>query len=162
MPFVVKWPASARGFSRTVTDPVSLLDLVPTLVDGLALPDDGTVFHGRSLLPAAFDAAATPRDLYLSRRPLREHRQVYALRSGRFKLIHNGREETTELYDLASDPDEQVDLAGRLPFRARVLLQRVLLQRHRNLAALAEAGGAQRDSVDADTTRALRTLGYVR
>ena len=153
VPFIVKWPASARGFSRVVADPVSLLDLIPTLVDGLALPADGAVFHGRSLLPVVFDAAATPRDLYLSQRQVRETNQVYALRSGRYKLIYNGRERTTELYDLASDPGERVDLADRLPFRARVLLQLLLFQRHRNLAALADAGGQQRNPLDGDTLR---------
>ncbi|HAK54749.1 MAG TPA: hypothetical protein DCP38_04600 [Acidobacteria bacterium] len=161
-PFVVKWPASVHAFSRVLADPVSLLDLVPTLVDGLDLPADGAVFHGRSLLPAVFDAASTPRDLYLSRRPLREENQIYALRSGRYKLVYNGREQTTELYDMADDPEERVDLADRLPFRTRLLLQRLLIQRQRNLAVLADAGGPQRNPLDADTQRALEALGYVR
>ncbi|MDP6605532.1 MAG: sulfatase [Dehalococcoidia bacterium] len=163
VPFVVKWPASVREFPRTVVDPVSLLDLVPTLVDGLDLPADGAVFHGRSLLPPVFDGADATRDLFLSRRPLmRESARVYAFRSGRYKFIYNGRAETTELYDLVDDPTERVDLAARFPFRARLLLQRVLLQRHHNLIALADAGGARRSPLDGDTQRALEALGYVR
>ena len=81
---------------------------------------------------------------------------------GHPEALRTGAPLDRELYDLASDPDEQVDLTERLPFRTRLLLQRVLLQRHRNLATLAEAGGAQQDSVDPDTLRALRALGYVR
>jgi arylsulfatase A-like enzyme len=161
VPFVVKWPARVRGFTRVVAEPVSLLDLVPTLVDGLGVTAEGAVFHGRTVLPLAFGAPPVARELYVSRRPLREAHQVYGMRAGRYKVIYNAREDKTEFYDLASDKGELVDLAEKEPLRMRAFLQRLLLQRHRNLLALANSGGKERDPLDADTLRALRALGYL-
>ncbi len=54
VPLVVKWPASVAGFRKVVDAPVSLLDIVPTLVDGLALDGAEDGFQGRSLLPLVF------------------------------------------------------------------------------------------------------------
>ena len=40
IPLIVKWPRASSGFASTVEANVSLVDLVPTLVDGLALTGD--------------------------------------------------------------------------------------------------------------------------
>lgn len=162
VPFVVKWPARVGNFARVVKDPVSLIDLVPTLVDGLGVADSRAVFQGRTVLPLVFDAVPRADDLFVSRRPLEKaDEEVFALRSGRYKVIYNERRDTTELYDLATDRAERVNLAAKEPFRARALLQKLLLQRHRNRVALGNAGGKRQESIDGDTLRALRALGYV-
>lgn len=162
VPFVVKWPARVGDFARIVTDPVSLIDLVPTLVDGLGLPASRAVFQGRTVLPLVFDAVPRADDLFVSRRPLeRAAEEVFALRSGRYKVIYNERRDTTELYDLATDRAERVNLAAKEPLRTRGLLQKLLLQRHRNRVALGNVGGKRQESIDGDTLRALRALGYV-
>ncbi len=59
VPLVVKWPKNVTGFSSSVDDPVSLIDLVPTFVDGLDLAGGEHGFQGRSLLPAVFDRSGT-------------------------------------------------------------------------------------------------------
>jgi arylsulfatase A-like enzyme len=162
VPLIVKWPARAARFAKVVADPVSLVDVVPTLVDGLRLGPAEAVFQGRSLIPLAFDSAAQFDHIFASRRPLDDaDAEVYALRSGRYKVIRNEQEDTIELYDLAADAAEHENLAAKEPLRTRLLLQHLLLQRHHNRIALARAGGKRRDAIDADTMRALRALGYL-
>ena len=56
IPMVVKWPSTMNGFPPAVDTVVSLVDLAPTLSDGLALDlAEGVGFQGRTFLPATFD-----------------------------------------------------------------------------------------------------------
>ena len=64
VPFVVKWPRPTAHSGSVYEPPVSLVDLVPTLVDGLALDDRGAGFQGVSLLPAAFEGSLSSRAIY--------------------------------------------------------------------------------------------------
>jgi choline-sulfatase len=97
------------GASR-VAEPVSLLDLTPTLVELAGGADDGDL-DGRSLAGALRGAPLTARDVaveYLAegvRSP-----QVILVR-GSLKLIRTLGEPDV-LYDLDDDPDERRDLAA--------------------------------------------------
>ena len=106
---------SAPGHgARRVTDCVSLVDLLPTLVDlgggSVGLPCDG-----ESLVPALGGAAT--RDLaigdYYGIGPCVPHRMV---RQAGYKLIYtHGHPDL--LFDLEADPDELRNLAGDPAFR---------------------------------------------
>jgi hypothetical protein len=61
-----------------------------------------------------------------------------------------------ELYDLAADPRQQVDLGRRQPDAMRTLLRQLASVR------FSPRFGAQRAPVDADNVERLRALGYVR
>lgn len=61
VPLLIKWPQGVDGFASSIDQPVSLVDLVPTLVDGLDLPTERG-FQGISLLPTVF-GDAEPGDL---------------------------------------------------------------------------------------------------
>lgn len=116
IPLIVSWPEVLAP--RRVQANVSLVDLLPTLVDiasastGMAAPDvealDGRSL--RSLLVTGQDAAWS--DTVLSDfcaggvpAPLR------MVKRGHWKLIRIG-EHAPLLYNLASDPDEREDLSG--------------------------------------------------
>lgn len=91
-------------------DPVSLVDLMPTLLDGLGVPS-AAAWDGRSLLPAVLnDAPAEPRVLFVeSWNPLKPPEVWIAAYTGPWKLlrrIHTGQD---ELYDVVADPDEVAD-----------------------------------------------------
>lgn len=85
-----------------------LLDIFPTLAKLTDLPVPDTV-EGMSLLPALRDPAATIRDtLHFAYRGVQR-----GVRKEEYKLIEyavNGKR-TTQLFNLADDPDETIDLA---------------------------------------------------
>jgi len=140
--------------ARRVTLPVGLDDVAPTILDLLELPPLAGA-SGRSLRPLVEGTADTlpERLLYaesvelarvFGRGPLR------SLRSGRWKLVDDVR---PELYDLAEDPGERVDLATRRPERVAALRGRL-----RDLMAAGDA--ANTTAVDPETAAELAALGY--
>lgn len=105
VPLIVHWPKSDVTHPRRVSEPVSLVDVAPTIVDYLKAAKQ-VAFHGRSILDAAprpvVSASVYAHDSF-GWAPLR------ALRLGQLKYIEAPRE---ELYDLAADPQEKRDLAA--------------------------------------------------
>jgi arylsulfatase A-like enzyme len=104
VPLVVKPPATfgvAVGVRRT---PVSLLDVMPTLLDALGLAP-GLLTAGRSLVAAL--RRGEPRQRPLVVECQRFDRDLVAVVDGTVKLIRNRSAQAVELYDLAADPNEQ-------------------------------------------------------
>jgi arylsulfatase A-like enzyme len=125
VPFIVRWPAVVEAGGRS--GHVGLLfDVFPTLLElaGRPLPPD---LDAVSLLPvlrsppppgaAGATAGDPPRELYFTRRDGGRYlgKTYEALIRGRWKLMQNDPVSPLELYDLAADPTEQVDLASREP-----------------------------------------------
>lgn len=146
VPLVFRVPG--REPSR-VDAQVRLLDVAPTLLDlvGVEAPDAWT---GRSLGSAIDGSAVAPRPA------VSEMGRWQALALPPWKLVRGVG--PTRLFDLASDPGEQRDLAAREPERAEELE-----------GALSLALGEQRGPVealeegpaDAALTERLRELGYI-
>ena len=94
---------------REVDEPVTLMDLGPTILDlmGLSTPAH---FMGQSLVPCL--VGETPE---LTRPIIAEGRlkQAMVLPNG-LKLIRNQREKTFEIYDLTKDPKELDNLYDRM------------------------------------------------
>ncbi|HXG11806.1 MAG TPA: sulfatase-like hydrolase/transferase, partial [Gemmataceae bacterium] len=123
-PLIVHWPkglpASARGQLRH--DVGHVIDFVPTLLE-LAGGRAGEPWNGvkppplpgRSLVPAFAKDGAVSRDfLFFS------HSGNRAIRMGNWKLVASGAEKDSwQLYDLATDRAETVNLAARYPERVR-------------------------------------------
>jgi choline-sulfatase len=111
VPLVVSAPERFRA--RRVREPVSLVDLLPTLVDiagyeeELAAPVDG-----RSLLPllegAAEDEAGAAFGEYLAESAVGP---MVMIRRGRWKFIHT-QSDPDQLFDLETDPLELENAAG--------------------------------------------------
>lgn len=97
--------------ARTLVQPVSLIDLGPTLLDvfGIETPDD---LAGESLLPLL-----EGRDVTLTRPIIAEGRLRRALVLDSRKVIVDERVHTLEAYDLASDPRELHNLSDTQPER---------------------------------------------
>jgi hypothetical protein len=95
------------GPPRTVSDPVSLIDLGPTVLDlmGVATP---APFMGQSLVP--YLRGVHPD---LTRPIIAEARLMHSLVTpGGIKIIHDTRAQTVEVFDLGRDPGEQTNLFG--------------------------------------------------
>ena len=165
VPLFVKWPAYMSGFARQVEQPVILLDLAPTLIEGLSVGGEQTPFHGRNLIPTAFDDFTYDRRLYAytrgNGRADEAASPVYAYRSGRHKVLYSASLDILQLFDLQQDPGEEHDLAATDLLRAKYLAQQAMRQRGENLALLARSGPQQIEQLDPETIRALRALGYI-
>jgi arylsulfatase A-like enzyme len=105
IPLIVKGPGLPAG--ARVKEPVSLLDIVPTVLDLLKLPAPAAPLDGLSLVPAA--RGDSPARLALSGRDLAFGRPLYG--TERWGVLHGTDKWTTNegreaLYHLDEDPGE--------------------------------------------------------
>lgn len=152
VPLIVS--ALDRG-ARVVEAPVGLVDVAPTLVELAGLATQAT-FSGRSLAPAL-------RGETLSERPVYAESEygwlsfgwspLHALVQGRFKYIGSSK---PELFDVAADPHERADLAGR----DAVALESMSSGLASFRSALARRKGVDA-RIDGELARKLESLGYV-
>jgi len=165
VPLLIKPPRSMDAGGAVRTEPVSLVDVVPTILDiaGLEIPPD---LDGRSLVPLLEgEAPIPPRTLYalepLSNRWGRTG-IAWSARKGRFKWIrvHDSYPSGVapwpgEYYDLVADPGEQQNLAELGPGPCVELAREVESWRAEGLRQ-----GAPLE-VEPSTVQRLRTLGYL-
>ncbi len=167
IPFVIKWPRSAALPSSVLASPVSLVDLVPTLVDGLALETQGPGFQGTSLLSAASEGRATERAVYAMTRggndPQRPPRVRLMLEVDGWRLLCSPDRQSLALFRPATDPLETEDLASENPLQTLLLRQAVRAQRHynRGLLDLESATTEEVESLDPKMVEELEALGYL-
>ncbi len=165
VPLVIKWPRSFGGYAPVVDTPVSLIDVAPTLVDGLGIDDERARYQGRSLLPPATGGPAADRVMYAytsgQTNPELAPRPQYALLWNGLKLILDGVSGRTVLFRLSDDPEERVDLSQD-DFHAAWLTQVLRRSAAHNARFLVELGGAAVEDLDAETVRRLKALGYLR
>jgi len=122
IPLILRGPGVPSG--ARVAEPVSLVDVVPTLLGLLGLP-----------LPEALDGIDL-RTLWSERGSpaLRERALVgeadhendvldstRSVRRGNLKLIYDVEHDRSRLFDLASDPGEERDIAAKRPEQVREL-----------------------------------------
>jgi arylsulfatase A-like enzyme/tetratricopeptide (TPR) repeat protein len=139
--------------ARVVTQAVRHVDLVPTILDALAL-DVPTDVAGQSLLGLAAGRSAPVRETYfeaLSSAKNRGWAPLYGLVQGGRKLIDLP---IPELYDIARDPGEMNNLAARDPQGLEALRSRLA-----GLRTNDPGWGEARE--DAAVRERLRSLGYV-
>jgi len=112
VPFIVRWPERFPG-GKVIDAPVSLIDVLPTVLDAVGIPVPETL-HGRTVLPLIEgDEDGDDRVVYAMDVRLPPF-HVLACREQRLKLTVRGRRKGAhdyQLVDLLSDPDELVDLS---------------------------------------------------
>lgn len=127
VPFILKGPQVPAG---RITAPVSLLDLTPTVLDLLGVEVPGTMaMLGQSLLPAVEGDAESLSAL--EQRPQAFGRPLYG--QERWGVLAEDQKWTTTkgrqvLMDLASDPEENKDLAKGQDLSAYPLLMAQALE----------------------------------
>jgi arylsulfatase A-like enzyme len=113
VPFVVRWPAGIAGPGSRVGELVSLTDWAPTVLElaGVSFSDDR--FAGRSLSP--FLRGDVPRDwrdhLVMQCDGVELYASQRTVRTREWKYVFNGFD-FDELYHIAEDPHEMVNLAA--------------------------------------------------
>ena len=111
VPLIVSAPG--RLAARRVAEPVSQLDLAPTLLDLCGL-EQSRALPGRSLVPALAGAAAGSADIVAEYLAEGVNSPAVMLRRGRHKYIWCA-DDPEQLYDVEADPHELVDLAPTEP-----------------------------------------------
>jgi arylsulfatase A-like enzyme len=115
-PFIVSWPARFKG-GRTIDTPIISFDILPTALDATGVePPANPAFDGKSLLPLLTGQTTTHHDtLFWSKGSDGE----WAVRRGDWKL--HAMKTQMELFDLAKDPSEKKNLAGKHPEMVKTL-----------------------------------------
>ena len=133
---LIAW-APGRFAPGRVAQPVSLLDLVPTLCELAGEPEDDDG-DGRTLAPLMRGEAGPRADVVAEYLAEGVRAPMVMVRRGRHKLIHCPGDPDL-LYDLEADPDELVDLAAD-PGHAELLAElRAEVRRRWDLGALEAA-----------------------
>jgi arylsulfatase A-like enzyme len=171
VPLVLRYPPIFPAGTR-YSQPVSLVDVMPTVEEITGTPSPG-YSYARGLL-----ASGSPREragIIAEHIPMADESAWRALgrltgcdlsvlglasasiQQGAAKFIWKA-DGANELYDLESDPAEEVNLVGRDPARAGELEARL-----REQLALLRKGAIEGEppELDEPTRRALRSLGYL-
>ncbi|MGQ0553560.1 MAG: sulfatase [Planctomycetota bacterium] len=179
VPLVVRLPGG-RGAGQVIDTPVSLLDVMPTVLELLAVDTAKLELPGRvrqaglSLLPALLEGRRLQDRVIFS-----EHIATTGLNYEQNLVVHaNGLKfhydeirgerlpdgsvrHLRALFDLAQDPGELTDLAGKLPERVAFFEdQRTSFRRIVELEGLSDVERAQAVVSDEEMEE-LRQLGYV-
>jgi choline-sulfatase len=151
VPLIIHWPSGSKRITRErVDEPVSLLDVAPTILDAAGMSRPGAM-RGRSLIGALGGEPVYSESTYA-----RNHFGCSTLRSLRldqFKYIDAPK---PELYDLATDPNEMHNLYTQQRAKADTLRARIA-----EVRKSASAHVPVNTLATPETVSALRSLGYL-
>ncbi|MDT8390722.1 MAG: sulfatase-like hydrolase/transferase, partial [Lentisphaeria bacterium] len=123
IPFIVKAPGAPKG--KVVEDVVSMLDLVPTVMDlaGVAFPCD---LPGEGLAPVVAGDAEPLRKTALVEidrmgKSFDHHLPMRAIVTNEYKLVYYPKHKETMLFDRKNDPCELKNLAGEPELQPLIL-----------------------------------------
>lgn len=155
VPFVFSGPEPLCRSGLRVSSAVSLVDLMPTLLDVLRIPAPDHL-SGRSLLSALNGQPIEDRDCYAEAESpfvLNGWSPLRTVISGPWKYIQSTR---PELYNLETDPGELTDLVAQERDESDQLRGRLeTLQKSMKLATADKVKLSEKDLEN------LRTLGYI-
>jgi arylsulfatase A-like enzyme len=165
VPLVFRWTGRIAP-GRVVSEPVSIVDVVPTLLDLMGLAAGATPPSGRSLAAALRDGARVEAGapVFFQRRNYERAELVeglrvlgaqHGVRAGRWKWIEGDRDGTRQLYDLETDEAETLNRALEEPQRAQELAALVAQWRERHAPKFEKARPLTPEEVEK-----LRALGY--
>jgi arylsulfatase A-like enzyme len=125
VPFLMRWPGVLRA-GTTYAEPVSSLDLFPTILAAAGVAAPPRPLDGVDLLPYLGGARRGPPHPRL----FWQLGDQWAVREGPFKLVHsqafwNDPGMSSGLYDLEADPGETRDLSAEQPGRVEALTRAI-------------------------------------
>jgi arylsulfatase A-like enzyme/Tfp pilus assembly protein PilF len=156
VPLIVKAPGTSP---RLVRDEVSLVDVVPTLLQALGIAIPSSV-QGRSLWSLVLGRPGeSVSNLYAESYPPFLHFGWSPLRGFQWKGLKYIETTRPELYDLRADPRELHDLVSTRQAVAQEMKQRFGTLVHRFTPAATPT--AEQEPTDPALLETLRSLGYV-
>lgn len=163
----VPWLDAAQP---VIDEPASLIDLAPTILELLGVQSAGAFFQGKSLVPTMRDGTPLKRKFLMTQTVRGKHamhgaRLIWTSLIGRDSLkLHQflsaSEASALELYDLAQDPLEQLDLSNQRVEPRNQLggMLRGLQQRHMQRRQILGATVPRKE--DSRLTETLKGLGY--
>jgi arylsulfatase A-like enzyme len=161
VPLLLRFPDD-RYAGTLASDLVSSVDVAPTILDavGVAVPAQ---FAGRSLLPLLRGGELAPSPVFSQ---IRRFNEKWAVRTDRHKIVYTADTGTNsfgvpvepgyELYDLASDPEERVNVHPGSPAAAE------LTGALRGfMASVVDEPAPAAEPLSSEERRRLRALGYL-
>ena len=155
VPLIARFP-DRRAAGTRVAQPVTLVDVVPSLLEWLGVPTADRL-DGR-VLPLADVPAADERALYFENEGTAQifgWSRLWGIASGDWKIVRAPR---PELFDLRGDPYEMRDRYADQGERARALVQ--LSDRTRAELVAHHALPHEKPTLNEEDERRLRALGY--
>jgi choline-sulfatase len=115
VPLLIATPKTASG-GRTSKTPVSLLDIMPTILDLVGFSkSERLTMDGRSIVPLLEGKEQPNRLVFSEMHSEGVYSTCFMIRKGRYKYIYiHGHDE--QLFNLEEDPDEWNNLAGRADY----------------------------------------------
>jgi arylsulfatase A-like enzyme len=149
VPLIMKIPGVP---GRRVETAVENVDIMPTVLDYLAIPTDRYRLSGQSLRPVAEGGDGERRVVFSDQGKWR------SADDGQFKLLLDAVELQPVLFDLESDPLEWSDILADSPETGSRLWQRL-----ERWLTLTEGGVGNREALEAGeaTMERLKALGYL-
>lgn len=168
VPLIVRAPGRVRAGAR-IRQPVSLLDVAPTLLEMAGLPADPS--HQGTSLARSLRAGEEPESRLLYSEGIEYGPDRFAVRAGNMKVIvapmpdvvRNNvplEVQALEVFDLASDPQERHDLSGRMDDPSRRALRALWTRLQKRYKPFHELGG--QETIPDELREQMRSLGYVR
>ena len=155
VPLIVKLPAGRNARPARVSEDVSTVDLLPTVLHALELEPPAEI-QGQSLLPR-LKAKEAPGELYSESFLPRLHfnwSELRGLQAGKYHFIDGPK---PELYDLESDPGELKNLYAEKRAVAAELQGRLASAIQKNTP---EKELARKTGLDPQLAERLKSLGY--
>lgn len=167
VPLIITAPGVVSPYS-TISSQIRSIDIVPTILELAGLPPVNT-HQGASLLPFLREGCCTDRPALsqIGSSQGSSRLNLISLSAGDYKLILNTHADTTELYHLAQDPQEQYNLAHEEQSVARHLsaqIQTILRPGGEKVGGSttpAAKGGSEEVTFTDEIRQQLRGLGYL-
>jgi len=161
VPLLIKFPQGSGITPQVVESAVNIIDIAPTVLDFLGRADLTTEMQGESLLPLIHSESGNRQGFILSERIEGGlwHR-IYTTIQDSLKFILNRYEDggsEEELYNLARDPGEKVNL-----WEEREEFLRIKYRCEDFLTSLGGEGVEGESEFDSQTLEKLKAMGYLR
>jgi arylsulfatase A-like enzyme len=170
VPLLIRGPGVPRG--KRIAAPVSLIDIVPTILRQVDAPLPEPL-DGFDLAPLWREGAKDETRRTFDERFLygeasggitwsliaEGHYPIYrSVRRGQYKMVHRDPDDRYELFDLESDPEESIDIAGKQP-QILADLKEEMTERYSEFSAT--PSDEHKVEIDEEDAKALRALGYI-
>jgi arylsulfatase A-like enzyme len=159
VPLVINFPGDRHAGTR-VSQPVRLLDVVPTILDEVDVSPPAPASDqlvGRNLRDSFTQEMASEFATVIEKQVRGADSFRFAVRTARFKYIDDRYAGREELYDLNADPEELVDVSDSYPAVVDEMRSRVAA-RVSEISTVTARGGAAESS---EVHERLEQLGYV-
>lgn len=162
VPLIFRLPGKVPE-EKVIKTQVSLVDILPTVLDVLGIETDAKEWQGMSILPLIQGEDSNHRKEVFIESQAR-NKNLKAVRTKEFKFVYDFQTQEKELYNLVQDPAEKNNLIKTQTQKAGELEQRLMswLQSAGKLEkSLPKSGESNVVVIDEDRKKRLEALGYL-